>query len=226
MITLQDVKFHYEHGDFHLCIDVLKIEPGQSVAVIGPSGSGKTTLLNLIAGISVPQSGMIQTGDTIVNQLSDQDRRQYRIQKMGLVFQDFELLSYLNVMDNILLPYWIHNGQSIDKKIRIRARELAKKVGIDDKLQRYTQQMSQGEKQRVAICRALLTNPFLLLADEPTGNLDPKNKTNILNILLEYASSSNATLIVVTHDVNMAEKFDRVIDFSQFYAETGSGVTS
>jgi putative ABC transport system ATP-binding protein len=192
------------------------IEEGPSVAVIGPSGSGKTTLLNLIAGVIVPQSGGITLDGTELNRLDDPARREFRIAVMGLVFQEFELVEYLNVFDNILLPYRISPKLRLDRAVRDRVVELAGQVGIGDKLKRYTHQMSQGEKQRVAVCRALLTRPRLVLADEPTGNLDRKNKGHVLDILFEYAAEGRATVVAVTHDLNVADCFDRVIDFEDF----------
>jgi putative ABC transport system ATP-binding protein len=217
MISLKELNFSYGRSDFQLRIDELNLEEGPSVAVIGPSGSGKTTLLNLIAGVIVPQSGNVMVNGTDITKLDDAARRNFRIANMGLVFQEFELLRYLNVLDNILLPYRISPQLKLDHTIRERAIELTQEVGIRDKLRRYTDQMSQGERQRVAVCRALLTKPHLLLADEPTGNLDPKNKGRVLDILFAYTKRTNATLLAVTHDLSLVERFDRVIDFQDFF---------
>ena len=196
----------------------MRIERGSTVAFIGPSGSGKTTLLNLIAGIALPLSGSIVTGETELTTLDDADRRAFRIQNVGLVFQEFELLEYLTVFDNILLPYRINAAMKLDEAVRARARELAREVDIADKLDRYSTKLSQGEKQRVAVCRALLSEPTLLLADEPTGNLDPNNKGRVLDILFEYAERTGATLVTVTHDHDLIGRFGRVIDFRDFYS--------
>jgi putative ABC transport system ATP-binding protein len=137
---------------------------------------------------------------------------------VGLVFQEFELLEYLTVLDNILLPYRINPAMKLDAAVRARAKELAREVDIADKLDRYSTKLSQGEKQRVAVCRALLSEPTLLLADEPTGNLDPNNKGRVLDILFEYAERTGATLVTVTHDHDLIGRFGRVIDFRDFYS--------
>ena len=197
-------------------IDQLDIEQGEKVAVAGPSGSGKTTFLNLIAGIVLPETGSISNGETRITDLDDRARREFRICHIGMVFQEFELLEYLNVLDNILLPYRISPALELGPEVRRRARELAADVGMEDKLQRLPSQLSQGERQRVAVCRAMLTRPRLLLADEPTGNLDMDNKDRVLDLLEEQATAAGATLITVTHDHDLLHRFSRVIDFRDF----------
>ncbi len=218
MIEIQDLQFSYGEGDFTLQVPELAVARGESVAIVGPSGSGKTTLLNLIAGNTVPRSGQVSTNGQEVSGLHDAARRDFRIANIGLVFQEFELLEYLNVLDNILLPYRINRSLALDDDVRQRAAELAQQVGIGDKLHRYANHLSQGEKQRVAVVRALVVRPPLLLADEPTGNLDPVNKERVLDILFEYADDNAATLITVTHDHDILHRFQRVIDFKKFYA--------
>jgi putative ABC transport system ATP-binding protein len=185
--------------------------------MIGPSGSGKTTLLSLMAGIRTPETGSIRTAEVDLAPLDEPGRRDFRIRTIGLVFQEFELLEYLSVLDNILLPYRISPALRLERSVRERAVALARQVGIGDKLDRHANLLSQGEKQRVAVCRALLARPPLILADEPTGNLDPTNKDHVLDILFEYAHSSQATLVTVTHDHDLLSRFDRVIDFRSFY---------
>jgi putative ABC transport system ATP-binding protein len=217
MITIDDLRFRYAEGEFALHVPQLEIEAGEKVAIIGPSGSGKTTLLNLIAGIRTPQSGEISTQDTEIGSLDDGARRDFRIRHIGLVFQEFELLEYLNVLDNILLPYRINRSLELDKSVRRRAAELAKEVGIGGYLGRYVRHLSQGERQRVSVCRALLAQPPLILADEPTGNLDPTNKDRVLDILFDYCAKHDATLVTVTHDHDLLPRFERIIDFKQFY---------
>jgi len=218
MIEIGDLRFSYDEGDFLLEIPQLKVADGETVAIVGPSGSGKTTLLNLIAGIATPRSGQVTTNGYKISGLQDAARRDFRIANIGLVFQEFELLEYLNVLDNILLPYRINRTLQLDKSVRVRAEAIAERVGIGDKLARYANQLSHGEKQRVAVIRALLVQPPLLLADEPTGNLDPLNKDRVLDILLQYATDNAATLITVTHDHDILHRFQRVIDFKDFYA--------
>ena len=216
MIRIEKLDFAYPQGPFRLVIDELEIEAGRSVAFIGPSGSGKTTLLHLAAGIITPENGRIVTGGHEVSALPDGARRDFRIRHVGLVFQEFELLEYLDVNDNILLPYRINRSLTLNGEVRRRARELADDVGIGDKLDRDVRRLSQGERQRVALCRALLADPQLVLADEPTGNLDPENKELVLDILFRHAR--NATLVTVTHDHTVLDRFDRVIDFAELAA--------
>ena len=217
MIELEDLEFRYGEGDFRLRIRKLTVERGSRVAVVGPSGSGKTTFLHLVAGISMPRTGRVLTSGIEVTALDDAARRAFRIRNIGLVFQEFELLEYLSVLDNILLPYRIDPVLRLDPGVRERAARLAERVGIGDKLGRFANQLSQGERQRVAVCRALLVEPELLLADEPTGNLDPANKGRVLDILVDHAEESGATLVLVTHDRDLLGRFQRVIDFREFH---------
>ncbi len=219
MISIQQLMFHYPSGEFHLSVPEFNVETSEKVAVIGPSGSGKTTLLNLIAGIMTPIKGTIRVGDVEVNEFNDGGRRDFRITNIGFVFQDFELLDYLNVMDNILHPYRITSALTLDKNVKARAATIAQEMGIGDMLKRPANDLSQGEKQRTAICRALLPNPKLILADEATGNLDPDNKTLILDLLFRSVEDHNATLLAVTHDHELLKRFDRVIDFKDFQSK-------
>lgn len=219
MINIQNLQFHYPSGEFQLKIPEFKVSAGEKVGIIGPSGSGKTTLLNLISGIITPFHGSIQIDETPVHQLNDNHRRDFRINHIGFVFQDFELLDYLNVMDNILHPYRITKALAIDAQVRERAIQLANQMGIDDKLKRNVTKLSQGEKQRTAICRALLPQPKLILADEATGNLDPTNKTKILDLLFRSVENEKATLLAVTHDHELLPRFDRVVDFKEWIKE-------
>jgi putative ABC transport system ATP-binding protein len=216
MIAITKLAFSYPTGNFFLQIPEFAVEKHEKIAVIGPSGTGKTTLLNLIAGIIIPNRGHIRVNDTAVDQLNDAQRRQFRINHIGFVFQDFELLDYLNVYDNILHPYRITKALRLDSAVRERARMLAEEMGIGDKLKRRANDLSQGEKQRAAICRALLPQPKLILADEATGNLDPENKTRILDLLFRAVQEHDTTLLAVTHDHELLKRFDRVVDFSDF----------
>jgi ABC-type lipoprotein export system ATPase subunit len=217
MIRIRDLEFRYGEGGFRLRIPELSAERGSRVAFVGPSGSGKTTLLNLVAGIVTPARGTIEAGGVEVTSLADAARRDFRIRNVGLIFQEFELLDYLDVLDNILLPYRINPSLRLDAGIRERARTLAEQVDISDKLSRHPRHLSQGERQRVAVCRAVLPEPSLLLADEPTGNLDPVNTERVLEILFEFASRSGATLVTVTHERDLLPRFERIIDFKSFH---------
>ncbi len=216
MISIHSLEFHYRYGEFRLSVPEFRVTQGEKVAVIGPSGAGKTTLLNLIAGIFTPVSGAVKVDNTEVSTLNDAQRRDFRITNIGFVFQDFELLDYLNVLDNILHPYRITRVLTLDRSARERAVRLAERMGIDDKLRRFADDLSQGEKQRAAICRALLPHPKLILADEATGNLDPENKTLILDLLFQAVEEHDATLLAVTHDHELLKRFDRVVDFQDF----------
>ena len=216
MIRIQDLDFYYRLGEFSLSIPEFAVNKGERVAVIGPSGSGKTTLLNLVGGIITPMHGVVSVDHVRVSELNDIGRRDFRVANIGFVFQDFELLDYLNVLDNILHPYRITGALSLDKEVRSRAVDIAKVMGIGDKLKRHANDLSHGEKQRVAICRALLPRPKLILSDEATGNLDPDNKMLILDLLFRSVEQHDATLLAVTHDHELLRRFDRIIDFQNF----------
>ena len=220
MIALKDVEFSYPHSSFCLRVPEMIISQGTTVALIGPSGSGKTTILNLIAGVLVPGSGLISTNEVQLSKLSDNARRAFRIQNIGLVFQEFELIEHLDVLDNILLPCRITPAIRLQQAHRERAAELASEVGLADKLRRYARQLSQGERQRVALCRALLLEPPLLLCDEPTGNLDPINKLHVLDVLFDYVRRHDTTLLTVTHDHELLSRFDETIDCKQFHTNS------
>jgi putative ABC transport system ATP-binding protein len=156
MISIRKLEFHYRGGEFSLVIPELSIARGATVAVVGPSGTGKTTLLNLMAAYAVPHAGSVEINGMSIASMSDGARRDFRLCHIGLVFQEFELLEYLSVLDNILLPYRISAALTLSPEVRARAVSLAEQVGIADKLKRRVQRLSQGERQRVAICRALL----------------------------------------------------------------------
>lgn len=216
MIHLSDIEFRYPSGEFHLTVQDLLVTAGEKVAVIGPSGSGKTTLLNLVAGILTPLNGSVSIDHLEINAQYEKARRDFRITNIGFIFQDFGLLDYLDAQDNILHPYRISGALQLTGDVRKRALGLADQMGIADKLRRHPSELSQGERQRVAICRAMLPGPKLILADEATGNLDPKNKVHILELLFENMANHNATLLAVTHDRELLPHFDRVVDFNDF----------
>ncbi len=226
MIELRDVLFRYREGEFELRIPGLKLARGEQVGLIGPSGSGKTTLLHLIAGIERPERGRIAVDGNVMSELSDASTRAFRICKLGLVFQEFALLEHLSVLDNVLLPYRITPVLELDRAARLRARSLIERVGLAESSGRLVTHLSQGERQRVAVCRALVTEPSLLLADEPTGNLDPANKYRVIDILRDYAKDHDATLLTVTHDHDLLSRFPRVIDFNSLHSEPSPGLAS
>ena len=216
MIRIRDLEFRYPDGEFVLRVPQLTVKRGAAVAITGASGCGKTTLLHLVAGIRAPLSGSVVVGDVELASLADSARRAMRVRSIGLVFQAFELLDHLNVLDNVLLPYRISPALTLDRAARDRAVELLCSVGVGDRLRRFADRLSHGERQRVAVCRALLPRPGLVLADEPTGNLDPANKEHVLDILFDHVKRNSTTLVVVTHDHELLPRFDSVIDFKDF----------
>ena len=222
MLHLDDIQFRYGDTGFVLRVPELRVAKGEAVALIGPSGSGKTTLLHLVAGIRRPDSGQIRVGDIDVPKLGEAERRAFRVAQIGMVFEEFELLEYLSIRDNILLPYRIHRILRLDRLVRERAEALAASLGIADKLGRLPHSLSQGEQQRAAVCRALVTAPPLLLADEPTGSLDPLNKNRVMDALLGIVADFGTTVLAVTHDHDLLPRFQRVIDMGRFREDEGA----
>lgn len=208
----------FAHGDsFRLRIPELRLLPAQRLALIGPSGSGKTTLLDLIAGIRSPAPspieplGSIRTLGHDLASLTPHARRALRLASIGMAFQEFELLDYLSARDNILLSTFL---SASDPSLRARAEELASAAGVRHVLDRPPAKLSQGERQRIALCRALLTHPKLILCDEPTGNLDPRSASAIIDLLLTQAAATGAAVIVATHDHALLPRFDHTINLA------------
>jgi putative ABC transport system ATP-binding protein len=221
MIEVRNLEFGYPSGGFRLNVSDFRVEAGESVALTGPSGCGKTTLIHLVAGILEASAGSIEVAGLDVASLGHQDRQDLRVLKVGLVFQEFELLEYLDVLDNVVLPYRLTPLLELDEDVRDRARKLVEEMGIGDALHRFPEQLSQGERQRVALCRALVTRPAVILGDEPTGNLDPANRDHVIDALLSYGRSTDAPVLVVTHDYELLPRFDRTIDVMELL--TGDG---
>lgn len=219
MIEIENLDFRYGGSGFRLRIPHLSIAPGSKVALVGASGAGKTTLLLLMAGVHIVKQGRVCVADCDLGRMNESARRRFRIRKIGFVFQDFELIEYLNVRENILLPYYINKSQSLDSDVIQNFKELAFALGLSDKLNRPIRHLSRGEQQRVGVCRALLPKPEIVLADEPTGSLDLENRRRVMKILEERAKQTGASLICVTHDLNEGGKFDRTIDISKIQTE-------
>ena len=217
MIGLRNVGFSYPQGGFRLEVDDLEVGPGESVALVGPSGCGKTTLAHLIAGIVKATKGELEVLGQPLHEIGEDVRRRLRIQRIGMVFQRFELLDYLPVARNIIIPALVSGG-ALPVPDRATVRRFAERVGIDHRLDRYPSELSQGERQRVAICRAVITRPSLLIADEPTGNLDPATASTIMDLLAEEVSHHRCTFLMVTHDHSLLGRFDRVVDCARFFA--------
>lgn len=212
VIAVRDLEFGYPVGGFRLRVPEFQVVAGESVALVGPSGCGKTTLVNLLAGIREASAGIVEVAGLDMAKLAPEDRQDLRILKVGLVFQEFELLEYLDVLDNVLLPYRLTTLLDLDSTARDRAGELLNGLGLGDKLSRFPEQLSQGERQRVALCRALVTRPAVVLGDEPTGNLDPVNRDHVIESLLDYGKETGAPVVVITHDHELLPRFDRSID--------------
>ena len=215
ILQIEDLKFWYTGKGFQLEISNLKINKGSKVAILGKSGSGKTTLAHLISGILKPQSGLIRFMGQNTSNLSDGERRAYRIKNIGFIFQEFELIEYLSVLDNLILPYKLNKSLSLNEETISRAKAIAGRIEIENKLHKYPNQLSGGERQRLATARALITSPSLVIADEPTGNLDTQTANKVLNEIINQSSKSNSTLLMITHDPRLLESFDQVIDLNK-----------
>lgn len=185
----------------------LKIQKGQFVAIVGASGSGKSTLLHMLGGVDSPTSGKIWIEDTDIAGLSEKDLAVFRRRKVGLIYQFYNLIPTLDVRQNILLPMLL-DGQKVDES---RLRELAETLGLTGRLSHLPSQLSGGQQQRAAIGRALIYRPAILLADEPTGNLDRKNSEEILGLLKISNQKYAQTILLITHDEKLALEADRII---------------
>ncbi len=213
-IEVENLAFRYAAGGFSLEVPRFAAAPGEKVACIGPSGSGKSTFLQLLAGILVPAAGKVAVGGVDLAGLGDAARRQARIQGIGLIFQEFELLEHLSVRENILLPFLVNPALMRDAGVAARLDELARAAGLERHLRRKPRVLSHGERQRVAVCRALITAPRLLLADEPTGSLDQAAAAAVLELLLRAAGPGGATLVLVTHERGQLSACDQVLDLA------------
>jgi putative ABC transport system ATP-binding protein len=209
----------------HERIDILKgislrISHGEFVAIIGPSGSGKSTLLGIIAGLDSPSSGQVLVDGTDITRMSESKLASVRNQKIGMVFQAFNLIPTLTAQENVEVPLYVgkHPGRPSD-----RATELLNLVGLGHRLRNKPNQLSGGEQQRVAVARALATNPAIVIMDEPTGNLDKKNGDNILQMIRDLRQATGTTFVIATHDTNVAGAADRSIHiFDGMIADEGS----
>jgi putative ABC transport system ATP-binding protein len=183
------------------------VEQGDSMAIIGPSGSGKTTLLGLCAGLDTATTGVISLMGFKLNAMSEDDRAYTRNQFVGFVFQNFQLLSTLTALENVMVPLELRGDRNVSPK----AKELLGRVGLSDRLHHYPSQLSGGEQQRVALARAFITDPKILFADEPTGNLDEENATHITELLFEMNKEKGTTLVLVTHNLELAQRTQRIL---------------
>jgi len=187
----------------------LRVEPGEFVAVVGPSGSGKSTLLHLLGALDQPDEGAVEIGGTSLAALDSRELASFRNRTIGFVFQFQELLPDFDAEENVMMPGRIAGLEVAT--LRRRARDLMAEVGLEERMDHYPNELSGGERQRVALCRALLLEPPLLLADEPTGNLDPKSGDQIFNLMLELQARHGTTAMVVTHNPELARRCGRLL---------------
>lgn len=201
-----------EYGKGEIKVDALKnvsfdVEQGEFVAIVGPSGSGKSTLLHILGGVDTPTSGEVIISGTDIGKLNENNLAIFRRRHIGLIYQFYNLIPILNVEENMTLPILL-DGKKPDKKL---LKDLVEKLGLKERIKHLPNQLSGGQQQRVSIGRALINHPALLLADEPTGNLDSKNSKEILSLLKKFNEENNQTVIIITHDERIALSADRVI---------------
>ncbi|MEY4482728.1 MAG: hypothetical protein RL693_180 [Verrucomicrobiota bacterium] len=214
MLQAHQLRFAYPSGEFSLQVPGLTVGAGEVVGLGGASGTGKTTVLKLLSGILLPQSGQMELAGEALYSQSGQKLRESRLLGMGLIFQDFALLNYLTVEDNVLLPMRL-SGRLNDAH-KERARELVNALEIEKHWKRPANELSQGECQRVAIARALVHEPMLVLADEPTSSLDAKRKVLVMDLLIQYVRNKKAALLMVTHDGGLSSQLDRIVNVEEW----------
>ena len=211
ILEVSNLRKEVSSGDNKLVIldDVtFNLKEGQSLAITGPSGSGKSTLLGLLAGLDIASSGQIHLDGEALHELDEEERAILRKDKVGFVFQSFELLPSLTAIENVMLPSELKAEDDPEE----RAKYFLKRVGLSEREQHYPKQLSGGEQQRVAIARAFACSAKILFADEPTGNLDPKNGEMVSNLLFEVNSETDNALVIVTHDHGLADRCDKKIE--------------
>lgn len=210
ILEVKNLTKTYPSGDKTLTVlsDVsLTLNEGETCAIVGPSGSGKTTLLGLCAGLDAPSTGTVRLCGIELQSLTEDERAQVRNQHVGFVFQSFQLIPTLTALENVMVPAELRG----EKGVRPRAIELLEKVGLGDRVTHYPAQLSGGEQQRVGLARAFINQPRILFADEPTGNLDADTGDTIESLLFELNQTAGTTLVVVTHDLDLAAKTQRVV---------------
>ncbi len=211
---IKAIELYKVYNDKRVKVEALKninltIKKGEFIGILGPSGSGKTTLLNCLSAIDNPTRGEIYFKGVPFQNLKEEERTSFRAKNMGFVFQFFNLIPVLTVLENVQLPLLILGEKN--KTSKDKAYEVLKKVKLDSKVERFPYELSGGEQQRVAIARAIIHSPEVIWADEPTGNLDSENGEIIIELLEEIRKENGTTLVVVTHDLNIAKRADRII---------------
>jgi putative ABC transport system ATP-binding protein len=227
-IRARDLRFSYrergghEGASFALWLPSWDVPRGASAVLHGPSGCGKSTLLNLISGALRPERGSLEVEGLDLVAASDARRRAHRIRSVGIVFQDFPLVDYLDATENVLLPYRLNPALRLDRAARDRARALLDQLGLGSRLTRRPATLSQGERQRVAIARAIVTEPRLLLADEPTGGLDPGRSASVMDLLDGLRRERGLTLLAVSHDPELIPRFELALEVDRLRWEPAS----
>ncbi|MEZ4701715.1 MAG: ABC transporter ATP-binding protein [Rhodothermales bacterium] len=210
VLSLTDISKTYQSGGRPLTVlkDIsFTLHEGDTCAIVGPSGSGKTTLLGLCAGLDAPTSGAISLCGVEIGRLSEDERATVRNEQVGFIFQSFQLIPTLSALENVMVPAELRG----DRSAAGRARELLEQVGLGDRMHHYPKQLSGGEQQRVGIARAFINQPRILFADEPTGNLDADTGAIIESLLFELNARAGTTLVLVTHDIDLAGRTERII---------------
>lgn len=218
IIKIDTVKFYWsKKSNFKIFVPNLEIKKGEKVLLLGESGSGKTTILSLICGFLNPLSGNIFINGKTINQLSSKTKDEYRADNIGIIFQQFNLLPYANVVDNVLLPLYfskVRSNNVPDKREKVI--ELFKQLRLPDDITQFrASSLSMGQQQRVAVARALIGNPSLIIADEPTSSLDADAQKIFLDLMFEQISENNSSLLMVSHDRSLSDQFDRLIDINE-----------
>jgi putative ABC transport system ATP-binding protein len=214
MIIARNLSQTYRSGTQPLTVlrDIdLEIASNEFVAIVGPSGSGKTTLLGLLAGLDTPATGSVELAGQPLNDLTEDERARFRAANIGFVFQTFQLVPTLTALENVLVPLELGGAPGSSAELEARAAELLGRVGLADRLDHYPQQLSGGEQQRVGLARAFASEPKILFADEPTGNLDGETGGRIIDLIIGLNAELDTTLVLVTHDVDLASRAGRVI---------------
>jgi putative ABC transport system ATP-binding protein len=210
ILKIEGLEKTYPSGNKKLTVlkDIsFDVEKGQTFSIVGPSGSGKTTLLGLCAGLDAPNHGSIELGGSNIGLLEEDERAKLRNEKVGFIFQNFQLLPTLTALENVSVPMELLGKKNAKK----RSTELLIKVGLGDRLDHYPSQLSGGEQQRVALARAFSNNPEILFADEPTGNLDDETGEKVIQLLFELNEQAGTTLVIITHDLDLANRTQQIL---------------
>ncbi len=210
ILSVHDLSKTYKSGSKTLTVlkDIsLEIEEGTSCAIVGPSGSGKTTLLGLCAGLDLPTTGSVVLNGVQLNNLNEDERAKVRNETIGFVFQNFQLISTLTAIENVMVPLELRG----ENHVKTQAEDLLDQVGLADRSKHYPVQLSGGEQQRVALARAFINRPKILFADEPTGNLDAETSERVIELLFELNRAAGTTLVMVTHNNELARQSQRII---------------